>query len=275
VDDTEANLYVARLIMAPYGLKINTAESGQEAIDRIKSGAVYDIIFMDHMMPVMDGMEAVRIIRGIGYSGPIIALTANALVGQVNMFLENGFDDFISKPMDIRVLDMALNKHIYDKQTPEVIAAAELEKKKAEAGNEARQAGSQQSAPEYGGLIPALPFEITALNTGRALALFDYDMETYMSALRSYTETVPELLDKLRNVTGETLPDYAINVHGLKSASRWISADSVQAKAASLEILAKAGVFAGVTALNEELLNETEKLIQDLRHKLDQADTGK
>jgi PleD family two-component response regulator len=80
VDDAESNLYVAKGLMAPYGLSIETAASGFEAIDKIKGGAVYDIIFMDHMMPKMDGIEAVKIIRGLGYSRPIIALTANALV---------------------------------------------------------------------------------------------------------------------------------------------------------------------------------------------------
>ncbi|WP_461248576.1 response regulator, partial [Treponema sp. R6D11] len=82
VDDVETNLYVARGLMAPYGLSIEVASSGEEAIEMIKNGAVYDVIFMDHFMPKMDGIEAALTIRNTGYSYPIIALTANALIGQ-------------------------------------------------------------------------------------------------------------------------------------------------------------------------------------------------
>ena len=124
VDDVESNLYVAKGLMTPYGMKIETALSGYEAIEKIEKGNVYDIVFMDHMMPKMDGMEAVKIIRETGYSQPIVALTANAVVGQMDVFLSNGFDDFISKPIDMRHLNIALKKYVRDKQPPEVIEAA-------------------------------------------------------------------------------------------------------------------------------------------------------
>jgi CheY-like chemotaxis protein len=124
VDDIETNLYVARGLMAPYGLSIKTAISGFEAIDRIKNGDVFDIIFLDHFMPKMDGIETAKIIRELGYTRPMIALTANALAGQAEMFLESGFDGFISKPIDIRQLNASLNKLIRDKYPPEVVEAA-------------------------------------------------------------------------------------------------------------------------------------------------------
>jgi CheY-like chemotaxis protein len=269
VDDTEANLYVAELLMAPYGLKIDKVESGYEAIDKIKAGAVYDIVFMDHMMPLMDGIETVKIMRGLGYSSPIVALTANAIVGQADMFLENGFDDFISKPMDMRVLDVALNKYIYGKQPPEVLAAAAAEKEKIEAQNNEQSKGTRTEGAELADDREALPFDVPGLNAGRGLALFDGELDTYLSALRSYAKNVPEMLDKLRIVAEKTLQEYAITVHGLKSISGWISADGIQAMAASLEALAKAGDFIGVTTLNEALLNETESFIGELGEQLE------
>jgi signal transduction histidine kinase/CheY-like chemotaxis protein len=128
VDDVETNLYVAKGLLAPYGLSIDTAMSGFEAVDKIRDGAVYDVVFMDHMMPRMDGIEATKIIRSLDYKGPIVALTANALTGQAEMFLKNGFDDFISKPIDIRQLNMSLNKLIRDKQPPDVVEAARQQK---------------------------------------------------------------------------------------------------------------------------------------------------
>ena len=124
VDDVHTNLYVARGLLAPYGLSVETAESGFEAIEKIKSGITYDIIFMDHFMPRMDGIEATKIIRELGYTQSIVALTANALAGQTEMFLENGFDGFISKPIDIRQLNAVLNKLVRDKYPAETIEAA-------------------------------------------------------------------------------------------------------------------------------------------------------
>jgi len=124
VDDVESNLYVAKEMMTHYGLSVEAVSSGFEAIDRIKKGEVYDIVFMDHMMPKMDGMEATKILRESGYTRPIVALTANALIGQAKIFLENGFDDFISKPIDIRQLNTVLNKYIRNKRPPEIIEKA-------------------------------------------------------------------------------------------------------------------------------------------------------
>ncbi|MDR0302688.1 MAG: response regulator [Treponema sp.] len=130
VDDVESNLYVARGLMAPYGLSIDIAISGFEAVDKIKDGHRYDIIFMDHMMPRMDGIETTKLIRSLGYTGAIVALTANALAGQEEMFLKNGFDDFISKPIDTRQLNNSLNKLIRDKKPADVIEEARLQKDK-------------------------------------------------------------------------------------------------------------------------------------------------
>jgi len=129
VDDLEMNLYVAGGLMAPYGLTIDTALSGPEAIEKIKSGKVYDIVFMDHFMPGMDGIEAAQILRDdLGYAHPVVALTANAVAGQAEMFLERGFDAFISKPIDTRRLHVLLNRLIRDKQPMEVIEAARRQK---------------------------------------------------------------------------------------------------------------------------------------------------
>jgi signal transduction histidine kinase/CheY-like chemotaxis protein len=116
VDDVDINLEVARGLMEPYGLTVDCVLSGREAIEKISRGDPrYNMILMDHMMPEMDGIEAVRIIRGeIGSeyarTVPIVALTANALAGNEEMFLKHGFNGFISKPIDIIRLDEMLKK---------------------------------------------------------------------------------------------------------------------------------------------------------------------
>ena len=116
VDDDEMNLFVANALLSPYGLSIETTNSGFAAIEKIKSGKKYDIVFMDYMMPEMDGIEATKIIRSLGYSLPIIVLTADAVTGRAEMFLESGFDEFISKPIDMRQMDIVLKRFIRDKQ---------------------------------------------------------------------------------------------------------------------------------------------------------------
>jgi len=115
VDDMKSNLEVAVLLLAPYQLQIEIAESGAEAVTLIKNKKEYDIIFMDHMMPDMDGIETTRRIRALGYKKPIFALTANALAWKQESFLENGFDGYIFKPIDVRQLNDALNKYVRDK----------------------------------------------------------------------------------------------------------------------------------------------------------------
>ena len=118
VDDIDTNLQVAHGLMSPYKLQIDLASSGIKAIEML-SDNTYDIVFMDHMMPELDGIETTQRLRGQGYNDTIIALTANALVGNAEMFKENGFDDFISKPIDIAKLNVILNKYIRDKYPEE------------------------------------------------------------------------------------------------------------------------------------------------------------
>ncbi|MCL2754629.1 MAG: ATP-binding protein, partial [Oscillospiraceae bacterium] len=132
VDDTETNLFVAQRLMKPYKLQIETAINGLEAVEKVIRNdspggfTPYDVIFMDHMMPVMDGIEATRILRERGYEGVIVALTANAVSGQADMFLENGFDGFVSKPINTQQLNATLNKFVRDKQPPDVLQSARM-----------------------------------------------------------------------------------------------------------------------------------------------------
>jgi len=112
VDDVETNLYVAEAMLESFGLVIELVDSGQAAIDKIAAGNVYDIIFLDQMMPGMDGLEAAKILRSMEYTHPIVALTANAIKGQAEIFMENGFSGFMTKPIDIKILNSYLLRFI-------------------------------------------------------------------------------------------------------------------------------------------------------------------
>ena len=115
VDDNTTNLQVAQGLMAPYKMKIDVATSGFKAIELVKS-IHYDAIFMDHMMPEMDGIEATQYIRSLDgeyYKNvPIIALTANAMSGAKNMFLEAGMNDFVAKPIEMTELNRVLKRFV-------------------------------------------------------------------------------------------------------------------------------------------------------------------
>lgn len=114
VDDTVVNLVVFKELLKKTRMKIDTATSGEEAIAKIKA-ATYDIIFLDHMMPGMDGIECLKIIREqalVSKDTPIIVLTANVISGYREMFLEAGFTNFLAKPIDVKELDRLLREYL-------------------------------------------------------------------------------------------------------------------------------------------------------------------
>jgi signal transduction histidine kinase/DNA-binding NarL/FixJ family response regulator/HPt (histidine-containing phosphotransfer) domain-containing protein len=282
VDDVPTNLDVARGMMKPYGMQIDCVTGGQAAIDLIRRAEVkYNAIFMDHMMPDIDGIEATRIIReeiGTEYARtvPIIALTANAIVGNEDMFLQHGFQAFLSKPIDIIRMDYVINHWVRDKELEKQLAkegykpsGGGAEKR---SGQERRSSLDRRSGFDRRRYQGANRFNIRGLDIEQGLKRFGGDEEIYLGVLRSYTVNTTPLLDQLRDFcTEESLPRYAIVVHGIKSSSRSIGADLLGVRAEALEMAAKAGDFATVNAENpgfiadvQILLNALEMMLQDI-----------
>jgi len=238
VDDVETNLYVAKGLLTPYGLKIDLATSGYEAIEKIKNGSVYDIIFMDHMMPKMDGIEATKLLREMGYTHPIVALTANAITGQAEMFLKNGFDGFISKPIDIRQLNNSLNRLIRDKQPAEIIEAANREKAKMD---------KKQVSGAHQPVDPQLA-EIFARDAEKSVAVLETCLQKNLQ-----TESDIQL--------------YVINVHAMKSALANIGKTELSAVALRLE---QAGREKDINVLSSEthgFLDALRTVIREIKPK--------
>ena len=240
VDDMPVNLQVAIGLLEPYGLKVDIASSGKEAIELVKEknsngDGGYNLIFMDQMMPEMDGIETVKIIRewekeqGNEFKQiPVIALTANALVGNMEMLLSRGFNGFISKPIDIVQFDNELNKWIRDKQTPETLRQTEKREKVT--------ASKEQETPVI--TIPGVDVKHGITMTGgrealyfKVLAILCRDAENRLPMLR----TVPD---------SETLPAFTTQVHAFKSASATIGAAEVSSLAEELETAGRAGNLA-------------------------------
>ena len=112
VDDSDSNLYVAKGLLELYGLTVTTCLSADQAISRIKKGASYDLILMDYMMPGLDGIQALETLHGLGYSKPVVVFTASTMLGQRELFLSKGFDDFLSKPIQSDELSRILAKFL-------------------------------------------------------------------------------------------------------------------------------------------------------------------
>jgi CheY-like chemotaxis protein len=112
VDDVASNLKVAEGLLAFYEMSVDTCLSGNEALSMVQEND-YDLVLMDHMMPGMDGIETTAAIRALGGKFeklPIAALTANAIIGMKEVFLANGFDDFLSKPIVIPKLNQLIER---------------------------------------------------------------------------------------------------------------------------------------------------------------------
>jgi signal transduction histidine kinase/CheY-like chemotaxis protein/HPt (histidine-containing phosphotransfer) domain-containing protein len=251
VDDIKSNLEVAKGLLRPYGLRVDTADGGAEAVGLIeKAETRYDLVFMDHMMPGMDGVEAVRRIRRIGteYARtlPVVALTANAMSGNQNIFLKSGFNGYISKPIDLHRLDSILNEWIRDKQNEEALLLAE-EQHADESANRGLFAGKS---------VPGVDLATGVNNYG--------DEYNYARVLRSYVRNTRELLDKLRDVNAENLAEYAVTVHGIKGSSYGIYAVKLGRMAERLEAAAKAGNMTEVLESNPVFLCKTEELLDKL-----------
>jgi signal transduction histidine kinase/CheY-like chemotaxis protein len=258
VDDVLTNLDVARGILKPYGMQVDCATGGQQAIDLVREEKThYDAIFLDHMMPGMDGIEAARRIRediGTQYAQtvPIIALTANAIAGNEQMFLENGFQAFLSKPIDIPRLDAVLKQWVRDRLQEEGEAGQSREG--------AADAGAEGSFSFWlaGGL------ELEGLDPKICLERVGGDEATLLQALKSYAANTPELLERLREPTEKTLRDYTIVAHGIKSSSYGIGAGLVGAMAEDLEYAGHSADFEFILKNNPAFLQAAEKLIAGL-----------
>jgi PAS domain S-box-containing protein len=234
VDDVESNLYVAKGMMLPYGLRIETVKSGVLAVEKIKNGRVYDIIFMDHMMPVMDGMEAAKIIRSMGYNKPIVALTANAVAGQAEMFLANGFDGFISKPIDSRELNSTLNQLIRNKYPADVVEAAR--RKKGVQKTTATVAAANQKAYKK-----------------ELVAAFAED------ALRAL-ETLNGLMPEIQAGDGD-IELFTTTVHGMKSSLANIGETKLSSFAFQLEKAGGGEDLEAIIASAPEFIKELQTLV--------------
>jgi len=222
VDDINTNLKVAEGLMRPYKTQVELCGSGPKAIEAVKQKS-YDLVFMDHMMPEMDGIEATSIIRALEgerfKTMPIVALTANVVSGMRELFLSRGFSDLLAKPIDISRLDEILDRWI--------------PKEKKEWGVIKRDSVPKDNSP-----IP----NISGVDIWHGITMTGGTIEGYRMVLSIFSEDMAYRLPMLQK-TPETaaLPSFTTQVHALKSASAAIGAAVISKQAAALEAAGDAG----------------------------------
>ncbi|MCM1156491.1 MAG: PocR ligand-binding domain-containing protein [Roseburia sp.] len=215
VDDNAVNLTVAEGLLEPLKMNVDTATSGKEAIDKI-SKYHYDLVFMDHMMPELDGVETTRIIRRFHqeYNDvPIIALTANAVEGTKEMFCQEGMNDFVAKPIELRILVSKVRQWLPIEKIQKVYMLGTMPKEET------------ASADIVVGDLD-VSFALQFLGNE---ALFWSVLKVYYRAIEKKAKLIKTLEEN------EDWPAFTIEVHALKSSSKQIGAISLSDKAAALE----------------------------------------
>lgn len=268
VDDNAMNLKVMARLLLPYRIKTVSALGGQEALQKIDT-MDYDCVFLDHMMPEMDGVETLHRLRqkpGSYFQAvPVIAFTANAIGGAREMFLAEGFNDFIAKPIELSVLERMLRRYIPKQKQ----LAAEAAPAGRETADTAPEGGAQRTAEEKAQGNPSGTDGLEALaqagiNVKTGLS-YCGDREGFRDIAVMYHEQGAKRNEQLTKLYAEeNWKDYSIAVHALKSNSKGIGAEELAELALGLEMAGKEGRVEYIREHHGELLEKHNALLHAL-----------
>ncbi len=246
VDDTPMNLLVFTSLLEPTELKIDTAGSADEGIELALKNR-YDMIFLDHMMPDKDGIEALKEIRESGENindgTPFVCLTANAISGAREQYLEAGFDDYLTKPIDSKRLEEMIRSYL----PPEKVNAASDDRDE----NPGASAGSGRStaAAADGTVLPEALYALIDLNPVEGVKRCGTP-KIYLNALRAFADSIKPTIAATRNYkNSDDMDDVMITVHSIKTAAGMVGAERISNMALGIE-------KAGAENFSEEKLNE-------------------
>jgi len=251
VDDIHTNLIVAGGLLEPYGMDVDLCKSGANAIELIKEKR-YDIIFMDHRMPGMDGVEATKRIRALDDNDPyyktvpIVAFTANAVIGMKDMFIQHDFDDFMSKPVDTIVLNNILEKWIPKSK---------------------RIVGKAEHSIERNKVLPDLLVEGVDVVSG--IKLSGGSSSRFMEVLSVFIEDAEERKSELIKALDEDdISAFTTHAHALKGAAASASAISLSESAFMLEMAGQRGDKNFISQNFETFVIMLDRLISNIQNAL-------
>ena len=247
VDDTETNLLVIKSLLKATGVQVDTVSSGHEALIALDY-AQYDIIFVDHMMPEMDGIETLEEMkkRDDYDRSTHIALTANAISGSRERYLSYGFDDYLSKPVDGTLLEKTMMRYI----DPSKLASEE----------EALASQEAVSSDDQADVIPDWLWEIDGVDVSEGIKNCG-DAEGLMDIARSFHDTAQkkkqDIVDAYRE---ERWKDYTIFVHAMKSSARLIGAMELSEMSRKLEDAGNAQDIDYIKSHSDEMISLLEQI---------------
>ncbi len=249
VDDNPVNLKVASELMRPYEFQISTAMNGIEAVQKVKNN-IYDLVFMDHMMPEMDGIDATIEIRSIKedyYQNlPIVALTANAIVGTKSMFIQEGMNDFLAKPIEVKKLNEVL-LHWLPKEKIKMLDAKNSEE------------------PDKNDDTNALQLEIANIDVQYGLRALGGSLENYLDIVRIYySDGLKKHATISNNYKARDLQAFKIEVHAIKSASASIGALALSKLASQLEEAAMKSDWIYIDQHTEQFLSDFFQILENI-----------
>lgn len=280
VDDEPMNLLVAKEIFRGYEMEVETAGSGPEAIEACGKQD-FELIFLDHMMPGMDGVETLKKLRKMqadtGRIFTIVAFTANAVSGAREMFLREGFDEFIFKPIENSELE-----HVLKKVLPKAsIRYIEDCRKTDETGQENPQDENLPYAEEKcilenpeGDRMSAL--QKAGIHTDSGLRYCRDDAEFYMELLGQFVQSSGKKQQEIERFYGQKdFGNYRIAVHALKSTAKMLGADTPSEMALQAETALKNHDEKFIAEHHEELMDEYRNVVQAISHVIDGEDDRK
>ena len=244
VDDNATNIKVIQGILAMYQIKVDTAMSGQECLEKVMKNH-YHLILMDQMMPIMDGIETAAKIRNLPQKDkknvPIIALTANAIRGAREMFLEKGFQDYLSKPMNINLLENLLIKYLPD----EFIHFVDKEDPSLKVGKNITIAG---------------------VDTQAGIKNYNNSVSRYVQVLKYIYDDGGAQIERMENmIANEEYEQYTFETHALKGLALGVGANSLAEKAKELEFAVREGNYEKVKNEAPVLTDEYRRILANIK----------
>ena len=260
VEDNPVNRQVAQRLLTLIGLSHEHAENGRIAVEKLEAGTSFDAVLMDCQMPIMDGYTATRYIRKLQSEGalpkmPIVAMTANAMVGDREKCIASGMDDYMSKPLNRSLLEQMLQKWLPPGATSRTMAAAPAPI--------ARPVAVVAPAPTHA--------DSTPINTQIVNDLIDMMGAEFADLVRVYLEDSPRALSILeRSAAANDLDGLIAPAHSLKSTSANLGALMLSDMAKRIEHGARSGTIGEPVLLVAQLMHEFQRVSLHLRHLLSQ-----
>ena len=270
VDDNKLNLKVASKFLSKYNPIIDTSESGFECIDKIKNGNNYDLILMDDMMPKMSGVETLKELKKLEkFNIPVVALTANAVSGMREKYINDGFNDYLSKPIDKEELRRVLSnlikpaikeKSIFDTLPKELFEITEEDERKIKEKEIPKEDQQEETKEETKEEIDNDYLLKNGIDLNKALELLG-DMEIYNETLEEFYNNINDRINKLNNYKND-LPNYAIEAHALKSDSKYLGFTKLADLAYNHEMKSKENDSKYINDNYESLMVELNRILE-------------